>query len=117
MSITKFFEIRDSMTCLPLMVTKLEPINSDEDWLIKRAMGSEPYPLYHVVYLGRDIAHFDVYEWGQLGARTVKTAHDYIQDHFDELGTGDVIDIQFILQEKAYPKRSENPNKLTSTGK
>jgi hypothetical protein len=62
MSITKFFEIRDSGTTLPLIVTKLEPINSDEDWLIKRAMDSEPYPLFLVTYMSRDISHFYAYE-------------------------------------------------------
>lgn len=114
MSQIKFFEIRDSMTTLPLMVTKLEPINSDEDWLIKRAMGSEPYPLFLVTFMSKGESRFDVYEWGRVGARTVKEAHQYIENNWDKLETGDVIDLEFLLGEKLTKKHSENPYKLKS---
>ena len=112
MSITKFFEIRDEATTLPLMVTKLEPINSDEDWLIKRAMGSQPYPLFLVTFMSKGVSEFDVYDWGNVGARTVKTAHEFIESHWHELNTGDIIDVQVILGEKETPKKSDNPNKI-----
>lgn len=112
MSITKFFEIRDSGTCLPLMVTKLLPINSDEDWLIKRGVGSSPYPIYLVTYLARCISQIDVYNWGEVGARTVKLAHQYIESNFEMLTTGSVIDIQVLIGETSISKISENPEKL-----
>lgn len=112
MSITKFFEIRDSSTTLPLMVTKLEPVNSDEDWLIKRAMGSKPYPLFLVTFMSSDVSHFNIYNWGSTGARTVKTAHEFIEKNFDTLKTGDVIDVQVLLGEKETKKISENSDKL-----
>lgn len=110
MSITKFFEVRDIATTMPVMVTKLQPINSDEDWLIKKGLGSSPYPLFLMTQLARGVSNFDPYNW--IGERTTKLAHDFIEKHFDNLTTGSVIDIQYILGEKDITKKSQNPEKI-----
>lgn len=47
----------------------------------------------------------DPYEWG--GARTMKTAHDFILKNFNELSDGDVVDVEVILGETHEPKVSE----------
>lgn len=37
-------------------------------------------------------------------------AHQFIEDHFDELNDGEVVDVQFILGETKVPKVSESIN-------
>ena len=46
----------------------------------------------------------DPYVWG---GRTYPVAHKYIYEHWDELEDGSVVDVQFILGERATPKVSE----------
>ena len=108
MSEIKFFEIRDCGTTLPVMACKILPTTPNETWLYKRAGFSLEHPCIQVTYLAKDVAHYDPYEWGQVGARTVKNAHAYIEKHFDDLVTGSVIDVEFLLGESDKPKVSEN---------
>lgn len=104
--ITKLLEIRDRATFIPVFATLMEPTNNGNAYLLRRAgfgIGT------NLVMFGRcdgGKAHYDVYEQNN-GARTLMEAHKYIQDHFDELSDGDVIDVEFILGETAEKKISE----------
>ena len=42
-----------------------------------------------------------------IKARTMIVAHKFIKEHFDELETGDVIDVEYILGETDTQKMSE----------
>jgi hypothetical protein len=49
-------------------------------------------------------ASYDPYGWGE---RTFPVAHNYIIDHFVELESGAVIEVEFLLGESKEPKQSE----------
>jgi hypothetical protein len=47
---------------------------------------------------------YDPFKWSN---RTMHTARRWLEEHFDEVQTGDVVDVQFILEETDKPKVSE----------
>lgn len=104
--ITKLFELRDRATLVPVMATLAESEHDAERWLLARAglrggglvilTGLETLP---------DRAACDPFYWG--GNRTRLVAHKYITEHWHELATGTVIDVEFILGETTAPKASE----------
>jgi hypothetical protein len=49
---------------------------------------------------------YDCYDWPS-SPRTIRVAHNYIQDHWQALADGDVIDVEFILGERPTKKTSE----------
>ena len=51
-------------------------------------------------------ASYDPYGW-DAEDRTFQASHLYITKHFDELESGDVVDVEFILKETTKPKKSE----------
>lgn len=51
-------------------------------------------------------ANYSPYGW-LLGSRTFPVAHSFIENNWDELKDGDVIDVEFILGETAEKKVSE----------
>jgi len=112
---TKLLEIRDSGTFMPFLAIKLSYENEEERWLLRRAgfspngisgyeHDSEKYILFHP--LCTDQINYDVYSWNR-GARTVPLAHIYVIDHWNELKSGDVIDVEFNLGETKEKKISE----------
>jgi hypothetical protein len=104
--VTKLFEIRDAGTFIPVMATLLTSDIYEEAYLIGRA-GYQNYvdPTSIMVTRLHDcLSANDPYEWTN---RTMYTAHQYIESHFHDLKTGDVIDVQFILGETSVPKVSE----------
>lgn len=48
----------------------------------------------------------DPYEWGN-SSRTMTAAHAWIDENFDRINHGDVVDVQFILGQTNTPKISE----------
>jgi hypothetical protein len=107
----KLFEIRDVATCLPMMAIKLDPRSEAERWLLARS-GYGPTPDAQRKYVlladlqgggGKIIC--DYYDWG--GCRTRQIANKYIAEHFDDLTTGDVIDVEFICGITKEPKKSD----------
>lgn len=104
---SKLFELRDRGTFVPVMVTKVEPANEQEMYLLRRSGYGIPSDLVIMTGLdgGLDKATCDPYDWGSNRTRLV--AHKYIAEHFDELESGAVIDVEFILGETTKPKISE----------
>lgn len=104
---TKLFEIRDKATFIPAIGTlcRLEDsASAQENYLMARAgYGNDGCILFTRLDGGH--AHYDVY--GGWNSRTMQVAHDYITTHWDELESGAVIDVEFILGETTRPKASE----------
>jgi hypothetical protein len=109
--ITKTFEIRDAATFIPALAIKLEPGCEADGYLLARAgYGGTPEKQSSYVLLAKlDGAggplNYDRYSWPN---RTMRVAHRHIIDNFDELEPGAVIDVEFILGERAEPKQSES---------
>lgn len=106
--ITKTIEIRDEGTFIPALVIRLEPgCEADRYLLARGGYGTIPAQQREYVVLVRlpDCkAQHDPYAWG---GRTMPTAHQFAVDHFDEITSGDVVDVEFILGERGEPKQSE----------
>jgi hypothetical protein len=121
----KFFEIRDEGTLFPWMAYRMRPVHdaaTDGQTLEHRRVlallrrsgfGDEPESyIMQGTALGDDVAfHYDVFFWrsgeqGQRG-RTRFFAAKYIEEHFDELESGQVIDVEFILGERRAAKLPE----------
>jgi hypothetical protein len=108
----KYLEIRDSATFIPCCAFKFNSQDEPSRFLLARAgYGiSKPQQNSYVLLmkLGGDQprVNHDPYEWGG-GARTMKTAHDYIIKNYDALINGDVIDVEYILGETKSLKISE----------
>lgn len=51
----------------------------------------------------------DPYEWADLGkgTRTFQVAHNYVLNHYDEIISGQVVDVEVLAGEKATPKTAE----------
>lgn len=122
----KAFEIRDIGTFIPAMGIEMVPSeikglsglgdqtpisrpNESERYLLRRAGYEFNIPCIVLVRIeckGVDRnATYDPHSWGD---RTWKVAHLFIQEHWKELETGAVIDVEFILGETTHPKESES---------
>jgi len=111
---TKTFEIRDRATFIPALAVKLRSDGNEEDKYVLRRAGLDRDGSYHVALFSLNAGYgfMDIYKWPD-GARTFRVSHEYIEKHFDELETGSVIDVEFILGETTEIKKSE---KFTAFG-
>ena len=108
---TKFFELRDAGTFIPVLCVQLDSRGEAERYLLERA-GYGQSSKDHRTYIlmmgidgGEDAVQWDPHNWP--GNRTRTFCHAYIIEHWDELKSGDVIDYEFITGKKAEPKTSE----------
>lgn len=100
---TKFLEIRDRATTIPAMAIELK--GSDSPIAYRAGYGIEGSIL--LINLGRVAVEYDPYEWDLRYGRTMRPAHLYIQEHWNELTNGSVVDVEYILGETATPKEAE----------
>jgi hypothetical protein len=107
----KFLEVRDRGTFIPVVAYKLTSDTIDGIYLIRRAGFSMCNPSIVMTALHDMMSNYDIYGW-ENSSRTRHVAHDYITKHFDELTTGDVIDVEYILGETATKKHSERLSDL-----
>lgn len=128
---TRFIEVRDEGTQMPCMVTAVNANTlilddrDDDAWLVQRAgWGGEQVGLYFVELLvepGCDSwAKASPYQYelhtvskGFDGSRTLRIAWTWVMQHWDEVESGDVIDVQYILGETDAPKA---PGRLWKRG-
>lgn len=107
---TKLFEVRDRITYIPVICTKLRPGNESDRYLLAtcgfglREDVQEQYVLYAPLYTGKLAS---VATDHPENPRTHRTAHDYIEQHWDELISGDVVDVEFIAGETKTAKISQ----------
>ena len=108
----KLFEIRDSATFIPILAVRLTPAGEQEAYLLARSgYGFDPsYKGAHVILcriVGGELdARGTPDHWG-ASTRTLSTAHHYIINNWDDLASGDVVDVEFIKGETSAPKVSE----------
>lgn len=101
---TKLFEVLDTATCVPVLAVRMDigAADDQERYLLRRSGYGRPLVLLTECSGGR--CTYDPYDWND---RTFHTAHEYITEHWDELCSGDVVDVEFILGESDAPKPSE----------
>lgn len=117
---TKLFELRDVGTFIPLLCVKPKwptlhrspcddsPCTCGATFEAKMAWrygyrDSRAVIVTHMSDPNRG-CKVDPYEWGD---RTFQTAHLYIEEHWDELKSGALIDVRVILGETTEPCESE----------
>lgn len=97
----KLFEIRDRGTCVPAMAARV----SGEDGPIMRRAGYGDRPSVLLIMLTYPKTQYDPFAWDN--ARTMRTAHLFIQDNWDALTSGQVVDVRVILGEAKEPAPAE----------
>ena len=103
----KALELRDRATLIPVLAVDMNPgFGSGQRYLLRRAGYScDDQPIILLTRMdGCGRAKYDPYSWGD---RTFHVAHLYITEHWDKLDDGDVVDVEFILEETPSPKVSE----------
>jgi hypothetical protein len=107
--VVKTIEVRDRATFIPMLAIKLEPADERDRYLLARSgygVAPEVQARYVVlVELTSMRCQHDAYSWGS--ARTIGVVHLHLEEHFDDVPNGAVIDVQFLLGETPKPKRSE----------
>ena len=111
--ICKTIEIRDSMTLIPAIAIKLEPgCEADRLLLARSGYGTtnESQGRYVALWplegLNRGRISTDPFDWPQ-NPRTIFCAHLWLQEHFDEIESGHVVCVEYLLGERSSPKVSE----------
>lgn len=102
---TKLFELRDHATFIPLLCIK--PQSAEHPFIQKMAWryGYRDSRAVIVLHMGSPKrAACDPYDWGD---RTYTAAHAHIEAHWDDLKTGDLIDVRVLLGETDKPCESE----------
>ncbi len=109
--IAKTVEIRDAMTFIPALAIKLAPECEQDRYLLGRAgYGVSPAAQAQYVLLlgingGAGETTCDPYDWD---TSTMRLAHTWLIQHFDELASGDVVDVEYVTGKTKAPKRTEN---------
>lgn len=106
--VSKVLEVRDRATFIPVLATKLATEDRVEAWYVHwRAGHPRSYHNVALVRLDNGEGRTDPYEWISGTPRTIPVAHEYIATHFDQLNSGDVVDVEFVLGESTTIKPSE----------
>lgn len=103
---TKILEIRDSATFIPVLATLMKSENETESWYLRRMGYGAKTNFIMITPLNGGKAEYSPYDWDTM-ARTYPVAHKYIQEHWNELESGDVVCVETILGERETPKVSE----------
>lgn len=115
----KTFEVRDSGTFIPAVGILCEipdtlrllddptAPNEADCFLLGRAGYRRTRCVLFMRLDGDSIAPYDEYKWPAHN-RTMRIAHGHVIQHWDELKSGDVIDVEWILGLSAAPKKSES---------
>ena len=102
----KLLEIRDRATCIPMLCVDATPASNIERRFL-RYCGypcDEPSIIMTSLHANGGKTSSDPYFWKD---RTYSTAHHYITNNWEYIKSGDVIDIEYILDETTTPKRAE----------
>lgn len=102
----KCLEIRDEATFIPVICIRPVADNEEQRYLLRRDGYNAGPNETCIILIDAQCrgCSYDGYKWPN---RTKKIAHVWIQDHWNEIEDGDVIDVQFINGEKPTKKISE----------
>lgn len=101
---TKIIEIRDSGTHIPVLAIRMLAKSGVQGYYFRRLGFPADGSAIGVVKMDDLDGNVDPYAWRD---RTMATAHHWIYEHFDDLADGDVVDVEFLLGERAEKKVSE----------
>ena len=103
----KLIEIRDEGTCIAVLAVQMVADGPIEERFLYRSGyprdGRQPSVI--LLHLSNVEAYSDPYDW--IYARTMKAAHLWICDHFDEIENGGVVDVRVMLGESKEPATPE----------
>lgn len=115
----KFIEVRDDGTTMPCMVTAIcvnATMTEAENWLVRRGGWGEGQVGLYFATLCPDAnayaiglpGHPYIHTWSRgQNSRTLTVAWEWVQVHWDEVKSGDLIDVEFLLGERKTPKLSD----------
>lgn len=97
----KLFKIYDRCTEIRAIAIRMVSDN-DREHNILRASGYSNSPICTLVSMLNSscATAYESYAWEDRGSRTMSVAHEYIDDNWNSLITGDSIDVEKILGEK-----------------
>jgi hypothetical protein len=96
----KTVEIRDRCKFIPAFAIRMLPSDEFELFLFKQAGYGLFNPCIMLISIEEPwLSNRSSDEWIN-SPRTMPIAHKWIEDNFDKINNGDVIDIEFILGEK-----------------
>lgn len=106
----KTFELRDNATTIHVMAVKvnLAVLNlADKMQFLGAGWAEDEDRLIYVIELPEPCrAAYNPFEW-DTSARTFPDAHLYIRDHWDEIPSGHVVDVEYINGETEKEKANE----------
>jgi hypothetical protein len=97
---SKLIEVRDRGTFIPALAIR---VSGDDGYLARRAGFHSP--LVILIHLETMECNYDPWNW--RSPRTMPRAHRYIENCWNRLKSGDVVDVEFLLGETQAPKISE----------
>ena len=106
----KLFELRDEGTHIDIIAIKPLARDMREMYLLGHAgygvtlTDQSKYVLLGYLH-GGQLLHYNAYKWDDV--RTMSVAHSYIIKAWDELVSGQVIDVRVILGETTEPAESD----------
>ena len=101
----KCVEIRDHATCIPAIAFKMIAADAIEDSFLWCCGYPRDGSGVVLMKLHDQRAHSDPYDW--VGNRTMRVAHLWIEQWWDRIESGDVVDVRVILGETAVPASPE----------
>lgn len=113
----KLFEVRDRSTFVPAIGVSLgDPANEQERYLLRRSgfpvdcNAADGFVLFGRLVAG--LFEYAPHHWPE-NPRTMREAHKIVLRDWDELESGDVIDVEFELGETTAKKLTENEREYT----
>lgn len=91
----KYLQIRDCGTHIPALAVKLE-----NNRVVRRAGFGDGVHIL-LINLNTYIGQYDFYQWK---GRTMREAHDWIIENWEDIKNEDVIDVEYILGESDKKK-------------
>lgn len=105
----KLLEVRDRATFIPVFAFDANARGAESEaqrYLLRRSgFGEDRLIIVARLDGGRGLMTCAAYDW--TGSRTMRVAHQFIQENWDTLADGDVVCVEHILGERETPKISE----------
>ncbi len=105
-NLIKMVEIRDRATCIPAWAIKMLPDSTDQAFLMKQTGYGFSHPC--IMLISIEAPWHSARSWDEWrdSARTMTTAHKYIEENFNDIKDCQVVDVQFLLGEVDKPCKS-----------
>jgi len=108
--IVKLIELCDRATFIPMVALRFDCKTEAERYLMSRAgFGcTEGIQKEYIIFGRLDCEQpYHYAPWRHTNERTYRVAHSWIASHWNEIESGDVIDVEYILGETKEKKLSE----------